>query len=204
METLNNFDTQCFYWINHHNNNVLDWVMWVASQSWSWMIVLILFYALTTLRREPRRWWVVLLGIGLCFLLSDRLSVMCFKDVVCRLRPCHVLEDVNMFRTGCGGQYGFVSSHAANVFALAMFLSLRYSKRNMVRLNLPKLHSAAIAILLFAWALLVGYSRPYLGKHYPGDVLCGALLGLGVGALVFFLASKFESRFLMYHDTKES
>lgn len=181
FEALNSFDTQCFYWINHHNNGVLDWVLWVASQGWSWAIVLLLCFALTTMRSEPRKWWMVLLGIGLCFLLSDRLSVMCFKDVVCRPRPCHVLDDVNMFRTGCGGAYGFVSSHAANVFALAMFLSLRYCKRFKV---LPS--------LLFAWALVVGYSRPYLGKHYPGDVVCGALLGLGVGALAFFLIVKLE------------
>ena len=182
---LETFDTQLFYWINSHHSPASDWILWVASQSWSWAIVILAAFSVSTLRKEPRNWWVVLIGIGLCFLLSDRISVMSFKDVVCRLRPCHALENVRMFRTGCGGQYGFVSSHAANVFALAMFFALRYAKRGSKA-------SIFFCCAIFAWAILVGYSRPYLGKHYPGDVLCGALLGLGVGALVHFLLCKLQ------------
>lgn len=183
---LNQLDTQLFYWINHHCCNALDWILWVASQSWSWAIVLVLVLCFMTLRLEPRRWWIVLCGIGLCFLLSDRISVMCFKDVVCRLRPCHALEDVRMFHTGKGGLYGFVSSHAANVWALALFLLLRYR-------HAPRRSSAYwFGWIICAWAFVVCYSRPYLGKHYPGDVICGAFLGLGVGALVWFLSNKMD------------
>ena len=169
-------DTQLFWWINQHHCTAADWLLWIASQHWSWAIVLVAAFCFFTLRYEPKRCYLVLLGIILCFLLSDRISVLCFKDVFCRLRPCHALEGVRMFRTSCGGLYGFVSSHAANVFALAMFFALRYRRKS----HLP-------AILLFLWACIVGYSRPYLGKHYPGDVICGALLGLLIGTLVFFI-----------------
>lgn len=192
MEWLNHIDTECFYWINHHHSTFTDWLMWIASQSWSWVIVILCIFVLLTLRQEPRRWWIVALGIAFCFLLSDRISVLCFKNVVCRLRPCHALEDVRMFRTTCGGLYGFISSHAANVFSLAMFFSLRYSHGKFKHAFLNRHSQVIVPLVLFMWALLVGYSRPYLGKHYPGDVLCGAIVGIALGAFVYFVIRKLE------------
>ena len=185
-------DTDLFLWINQHHCTAADWILWVASQSWSWAIVLVVTIVFTTLRHEPRRWWLVLLGIVLCFLLADRTSVF-IKYLVCRPRPCHALENVRMFRTTCGGAYGFVSSHAANVFSLAMFLVLRYCRslshsRILQRDNTPyhKCH-CLFPILIFLWACIVGYSRPYLGKHYPGDVICGGILGLLIGLCVYLV-----------------
>lgn len=195
MSELETLDTVAFYWINHHYNPVADWLLWVSSQNWSWAIVLVTAFCLTTLRREPRQWWLVLLGIVLCFLLSDRISVLCFKDVFHRLRPCQTLEDVRMFRTSCGGLYGFVSSHAANVFSLAIFLSLRFRKIAHNRWLFPT--------LIFLWAVIVCYSRPYLGKHYPGDVVCGALLGLCIGTLVFFIIQSIEKSVNKYRTQKK-
>lgn len=190
-------DTDLFYWINQHHCTASDWMLWVASQSWSWAVVLLLAITFTTLRHEPRRWWLVLLGIALCFLIADRTSVY-IKYLVCRPRPCHALEGVRMFRTSCGGEYGFVSSHAANVFALAMFLVLRYRKsltRSRLLHNvLPhsRYHHLLFPILMFLWAVVVAYSRPYLGKHYPGDVICGGLLGLAIGMIVFLIMQLIE------------
>ena len=132
---MNQVDTDLFYWINSHHTSWLDWVMWIASQGWSWGIVIAAAIIHMVTKADSRRWaslgWIVA-GVGLCFLLSDRISVLCFKDVFCRLRPCHALENVRMFRTSCGGLYGFVSSHAANVFSLALFLSLYHAKKASV------------------------------------------------------------------------
>lgn len=191
IETLKNIDTQWFLWVNSHHTTAMDWVMWVLSQHWSWAIVLALAFGLLTLRREPRRWWVVLTGIVLCFLLADQGSVHLFKDTVCRLRPCHVIENVRMFRTHCGGQYGFVSSHAANAFAIAVFLFLRY-RRWEGKLNWRGLIGP---ILLLLWAFGTSYSRAYLGKHYPGDLICGALFGAVIGVLIWLLANVIEKKF---------
>ena len=178
---MNAIDTYIFYCINSHHTPVADWLLWGFSQWWSWLAVLLLVVVFVTLRREPRRSWVVILGIALCFLFADQLSANIFKPGFCRMRPCHALPDVRMFHTHCGGQYGFISSHAANVTACATFLALRYRNR-------------LLTALLALWCVLVCYSRPYLGKHYPGDVVVGAMVGFALGALVCFLTAKLEQR----------
>lgn len=189
-QTLNNLDTQCFLWVNSHHCTVADYALWAVSQHWFWAVVLLLAFGLLTLRREPRRWWIVVVGVVLCFLLADQGSVHLFKNTVCRLRPCHALEGVRMFRTGCGGQYGFVSSHAANAFAIVAFLWMRYRQW-------PG-HSRRRAIvgplLLLLWALATCYSRAYLGKHYPGDLVCGAIFGITIGLIVWMLIGWCEKK----------
>lgn len=191
LETLKEIDTQWFLWINSHHTTALDWTMWTLSQHWSWAVVIVLAFVLLTLRQEPRRWWLVAVGVVLCFLLADQGSGL-IKNTVCRLRPCHALEDVRMFRTHCGGQYGFVSSHAANAFAVALFLVLRYWRR--VKRQWPLL-------LLIVWALATSYSRAYLGKHYPGDLVCGALTGMAIGLIVWMVVQWVEKK-LRIGETK--
>jgi undecaprenyl-diphosphatase len=79
-----------------------------------------------------------------------------------------------------GGDFGFVSSHASNSFAVAAFVSMFFSRR-------------WLTILMFTWAVLVCYSRIYLGVHYPLDVICGGILGFSVGAGIYLL-EKFAYR----------
>lgn len=196
LETLKQLDTDWFLWINSHHTTALDWTMWVLSQHWCFAAVLVIaFFALTTKSFHlstfhlEKHWWLVLLAIGLCFLLADQGSVQLFKNTVGRLRPCHAIDDVRMFRTGCGGQYGFVSSHAANAFAILTLLWMRYRKKTL------------IIILLALWALLTCYSRAYLGKHYPGDLVCGALFGIVVGLIVWWLITTIEKK-LHFNETK--
>jgi len=189
IETLYSWDTTLFWWINSHHNTACDWILWTFSQAWSWPLVIITAMVLVCNRIGKNRWWMVFIGISLCFLLGDRISVMCFKDVFMRPRPCHALEGVRMFMTSCGGKYGFVSSHAANSTAVAVFLSL------LSIIKIPNKRSINwMPVAMGLWVLLVGYSRPYLGKHYPGDVICGSLLGLAIGASLFFIFCKVESK----------
>ena len=189
LDQLTRLDTGLFLWINGHHCIAMDWVMWVMTQHWCWAIVLLAAFGAMTLRSEPRRWWLVLAAVALCFLLADQSSVM-IKEWVCRPRPCHALEGVRMFRTRCGGDYGFVSSHAANSFAIVAFLWLRYRKRYPIGV-----------VLMLLWAMTTCYSRPYLGKHYPGDLLGGALLGIAVGVVVWLISNAVEKK-LRKSETK--
>ena len=200
--SLNQLDTDLFLWINQHHCTFADWTLWVASQSWSWAAVLVVAIIFTTLRHEPRRWWAVLIGIALCFLLADRTSVF-IKYLVCRPRPCYALEGVRMYRTSCGGEYGFVSSHAANVFSLAMFLALRYRK-SLIHTSHPQpRYQCLFPLRIFLWAMIVCYSRPYLGKHYPGDVICGGLLGLAIGLCVYYIMQLIDNIFHYIKNAKK-
>lgn len=201
MERINAIDEQLFWWINSHHTGWLDWIMWGFSAKWSWAIVILMVLVFITLKKDRKSWMWFLIGIALCFLLADQISNNAIKDGVQRLRPCHALENVRMFHTGKGGLYGFVSSHAANGFAVAMFVSLMYGGRRKEGTTPRKderfwnnigsgFRTPWIAPLMIGWAIILSYSRPYLGKHYPGDIICGALLGLGVGAVVYFVISK--------------
>ena len=179
---MQQLDTEIFRWINSHHCTAMDWVFWTSSQHWFWLIVILAAYGLIALRLDLRKWWFVLAGIALCFLLADQGSVL-IKNIVCRPRPCYSLDNVRMFNTRCGGDYGFVSSHAANAFAIATYFWMRYGKRCKIG-----------TILLILWALTTCYSRAYLGKHYPGDLLCGALYGIGVGLVVTVFSTMIEKK----------
>ncbi|MDR1338530.1 MAG: phosphatase PAP2 family protein, partial [Prevotellaceae bacterium] len=109
----------------------------------------------------------ILAGLALSFALADQLSVHLFKNVFERLRPCHVEELKNVIHLleNCGGRYGFISNHAANSFCFAMFTSLFFRNRYC-------------SFMIFFWAACVSYSRIYVGKHFPLDVVCGAAFGI--------------------------
>ncbi|MCC3158998.1 phosphatase PAP2 family protein [Hymenobacter sp. 15J16-1T3B] len=115
-----------------------------------------------------RRATLLLPLLGLSVALADSISSRFFKPYFARLRPCHdpdLSATLNLAH-GCGGQFGFISSHAANAFALAVFLGLALPPR----FRLAK-------VMLLVWAALVSFSRIYLAAHYPSDVLAGATLG---------------------------
>ena len=176
MEAL---DSRLFLFLNGLHANWLDAVMVSITEMWLWIPIYILLLFLVFKKYRWSGFWI-LLTVGIVVLCSDQLSAHVCKPLFHRLRPCFNpdLEGLVHLPKGLpGGQYGFVSSHAANTFAVATLLTaaLRKSYRS-------------IGWWLYAWAFISSYSRIYIGVHYPGDILAGAALGILVGLIIWKLA----------------
>lgn len=163
-------------------------VMYALTGKFIW-IPFYLFLLYLVIKQYKVRSIDVVIAIALVITASDMLSVHAFKEVFQRLRPCQDPELKNLIHLvngKCGGLYGFVSSHAANTFALSLFVIQLLAKK--VRYLIP--------VMLF-WAALVSYTRIYLGVHFPLDVFCGALLGVSIGFSVGKLFNWYYNRFVL-------
>ncbi|MBQ2188817.1 MAG: phosphatase PAP2 family protein [Bacteroidales bacterium] len=186
---LNNWDHQLFLFLNGLHVGWLDPVMTFISSELGW----IPFYAVLVFLVFYKYKWKglgVLLGVAVAITFSDQIASHLFKPMVMRLRPCHdpLTKDLVYLPDGhCGGLYGFMSSHASNTFALASLIYMTMKK-----------HYSKIGWVMFPWAAVVSYSRIYMGAHFPGDVICGAalgvLLGFGIGYLTRFVISSAAKR----------
>lgn len=175
VESLEALDRSAFLAINGWHAPWVDRLMLLVSEMLTWFPLYLFFFFLIRRRFGWRGLWWSVPVLGLMILCSDKGSVLLFKEAVQRLRPCHepTLQGlVHLVKDGCGGLYGFISSHASNHFAVALFMTGVLG--GTPRWALPT---------LIGWAALISYSRVYLGVHYPGDVLVGALYGSAVGAV---------------------
>jgi undecaprenyl-diphosphatase len=188
IEFLNSLDTSIFLAINGYHTTFLDNLMMLFSSRFTWLlmyaaVIWIIFKSSPTAKTACLYLGTLILAV----LLADQICASLIRPAVERLRPSNpdnIISDlvyiVNGYR---GGAYGFPSCHASNSFALAVFVTL-FAKRY------------DIGICIMTWALLNSYSRLYLGVHYPGDLLTGAIIGSLLSVICYYAARAFEQRYL--------
>src|SRR5688572_13477021 len=168
MESLIELDKELLIYLNSFHVSWLDQLMLFITQTFVWLpLYIILLYIIVIDYKKD--FWIVLIAITVTILLTDGITSGIMKPYFERLRPSrepslegliHLVLDHNG-KVYKGGMYGFASSHAANTFGTAtfFFLLLRQTRKWVW--------------ILFVWAILMTYTRIYLGVHYPGDILVG-------------------------------
>jgi undecaprenyl-diphosphatase len=176
------WDTDLFRFINEAHQPWLDGPMEIISGKLTWipLYALLIYYLYKQLKQAV---WKAIIYLLTTILFADQISSSLLKPLFKRLRPCHVEEFQSWIHLpdGCGGMYGFCSSHAANAFAVAVGFYLLSKNKRM---------GAALLI----WAGVVSYSRIYLGAHYPLDVIIGAIVGTVGAWLLFTFYSRFTKK----------
>ena len=185
IDWLNTIDTQVFLALNGLHAPYFDAFMKLFTGKWIWvpMYAAVLFAVVRNYRW--RQTLAVLVCVALAITIADQVCATLIRPEVCRLRPSNpanpLSEMVHIVGGYRGGSYGFPSCHAANSFALASFLILLFANRKL-------------SLFIFAWAVLNSYSRVYLGVHYPGDLLVGAIIGTAAGLAMAFAAGYVADR----------
>lgn len=181
LESILQWDTELFLTLNKMGVPWLDGFMILISKVWVWIplyaIILFLFYKKFDLSSALVFTALCIVGV----ILTDQGSVHLFKEVFKRPRPCQeadLIAEMRFLASHCG-LYGFVSSHAANTFGFAILAG------SIFKTAIPRLKP-----ILLIWAVVVSYSRIYLGVHYPLDVICGALFGSLIGMMLYKIAEK--------------
>jgi undecaprenyl-diphosphatase len=183
LDLIDHWDRISVVWVNHLHQKWLNYLfIGFSHKLFPIPIYLTLLYLLfKNFKIYP--FVLILLGITVSICLADYTSSGIFKPLIARLRPCYSITNLDL-PNGCGGRFGFFSSHAANSFSVAVFIFL-----------LLKDKVKHIAYLCFGWSTLVSVSRIYLGVHYPSDILVGALVGSIFGVLVYLVFIKILTKF---------
>ncbi|WP_455054436.1 phosphatase PAP2 family protein [Leyella stercorea] len=175
---LSDIDARLLLIVNGAHSPFFDSVMWCISGRWVWVPFYAVLAYLLFRRMSWKRASICLVTIGLIILAADQTCATLIRPEIGRLRPANLnnplssfVHVVNGYR---GGRYGFPSCHAANTFALAVFMSL-------------VIRHKWFTVMMFSWAFIVSYSRMYLGVHYFGDLFCGATIGSLFAVLFYYL-----------------
>ncbi len=188
LEQLLELDKSIFLALNSSGSPFWDsfWMIYTTKTSWIPFYAVLLFLMFKKL--NTKMFFLTLVVIALMITFTDQITNL-FKSGVQRPRPCHDsgLESLMVLvKQSCGGAYGYFSGHASNSMVIAIFsgLVLRYKYKYAI-------------YGLIVWAIFMGYSRIYIGVHYPLDVLSGFIFGGISGYLFYRLNNYLQSRFTL-------
>ena len=179
IDFLYSIDLSVFYFINSTiSNPIFDKFFPFITNVKNWYLAYIILWSILLIKGGKIGKFASF-GIILLIISSDQISSNLLKNLFERLRPCNALDDVNIL-VNCSRSFSFPSSHAVNNFAVAFYFYKLYPKLKWV---------------LFITAALVAFSRPYVGVHYPSDILAGALIGMLIGYIFALLTLKTNELF---------
>lgn len=185
LEWLQQVDTSIFLTLNGLHTTFFDRFMMLATGRFTWIPFYLALAAMLWLRYGTKRTLLILVSVAVVITLADQVCASWLRPIFKRLRPAHPdnpLSPLVLIVDGYrGGHYGFPSSHGANAFALALFLTLVCRR-------------ALLTWTLYIWAALHVYTRIYLGVHYIGDITVGAVLGSAVALLIYLLYKRLSPR----------
>lgn len=176
-ESLLPIEREFFLWLNNGHTSYWDVFMWIYSGKLIWIPLVFVCFGVFVYKVKWQEALLLVLCAVLVGTLCDQLSASVVKPFFERLRPTHhpdfrdYVEIVKGYR---GGRLGFVSSHAANGFGIAVFSSLLFRVR-------------LYTIVITTWALITCYSRIYLGVHFVTDIVGGIILGSAVGVFSYYI-----------------
>ena len=179
MEEIILEDKQAMIFLNNLGSSTFDPFWILVSEKWFWIPLYIIFLYFLYKNFNKKSLFYILLFVALGITASDQIANI-FKFGFERLRPCHDPSLEGLLReVKCGGKFGFYSAHSSNSFFVATYLTILLGKKIK---QLP--------YFLFVWAAIVAYSRVYLGMHFPGDIIIGAIMGILLALFFGTLARK--------------
>lgn len=185
-------DKSATLYINSLHSPFTDSLWQFMSQRIVWIPLYLAIAVLLVVKGGWKRALTTILSIALIILLTDQFSNL-IKHMVERFRPCwdeDMLSGGLRILEGKGGKYGFFSAHAANCFGIALGSAASFRSAKAFRF------SRYFAPCIYAWAFLVSASRIFVGKHFLGDVVVGALVGLAIAYAVVCLERFIWNRWL--------
>ncbi|KXN98702.1 phosphoesterase [Aequorivita aquimaris] len=183
LDELLKYDTELFLFLNNLGNTSWDGFWRFVTEKWSSIPLYAFLLYLVFKHYGWKGTLVIIVCVALMITATDQIASL-FKYGIKRPRPCKVEELQPLMRyvaDGCG-RFGYFSAHAASSMAAAVFLGL----------SLQKWYKY-LPFLLLLWAVITGYSRIYLGVHYPLDVISGMAFG-GLTGWLFYLIQKWGQR----------
>ena len=179
MEEIILEDKQAMIFLNNLGSSTFDPFWILVSEKWFWIPLYVIFLYFLYKNFNKKSLFYILLFVALGITASDQIANI-FKFGFERLRPCHDPSLEGLLReVKCGGKFGFYSAHSSNSFFVATYLTILLGKKIK---QLP--------YFLFVWAAIVAYSRVYLGMHFPGDLIVGAIMGILLALFFGTLAKK--------------